>query len=157
MLKLLDKCCQQVEETLYGYHGQGINHSSRQVQYVCQCICSNDVHYIIADAEEQTRFVNCCKQLIASLREVRKILNDGHFPSSKWYDLGLSLGLLDPKLKTIKEDYPRDSDRCLRECLLLWLQTDDKATWTKLVDALYEIEENSVAAYVNSSKNSIIE
>ena len=94
---------------------------------------------------------------VANLREIQNILNDGHFPSSKWYDLGLSLGLLDPKLKTIKEDYPRDSDRCLRECLLLWLQTDDKATWTKLVGALYEIEEKSVAAYVNLSKNSIIE
>ena len=88
---------------------------------------------------------------------MQNILNDGHFPSSKWYDLGLSMGLLDPKLKTIEEDYPKDSDGCLRECLSLWLQTDDKATWTKLVDALYEIEENSVAAYVNSSKNSTIE
>ena len=93
---------------------------------------------------------------VANLREIQKILNDGHFPSSKWYDLGLSLGLLDPKLKTIEEDYPRDSDRCLRECLSFWLQTDDKATWTKLVVALYEMEENSVATYVNSSKNSII-
>ena len=93
---------------------------------------------------------------VANLREIQNILNDGHFPSSKWYDLGLSLGLLDPKLKTIEGDYPRDSDRCLRECLLLWLQTDDKATWTKLVVALYEIEEKSVATYVNSSKNSII-
>ena len=94
---------------------------------------------------------------VADLREMQNILNDGHFPSSKWYDLGLSMGLLDPKLKTIEEDYPKDSDGCLRECLSLWLQTDDKATWTKLVDALYEIEENSVAAYVNSSKNSTIE
>ena len=94
---------------------------------------------------------------VADLREIQNILNDGHFPSSKWYDLGLSMGLLDPKLKTIEEDYPRDSDGCLRECLSLWLQTDDKATWTKLVGALYEIEENSVAAYVNSSKNCIIE
>ena len=75
---------------------------------------------------------------VENLREIQKILNDGYFPSSKWYDLGLSLDLLDPKLKTIEKDYPRDSDRCLRECLSLWLQTDDKATWTKLVDALYE-------------------
>ena len=93
---------------------------------------------------------------VENLKEIQKILNDGHFSSSKWYDLGLSLGLLDPKLKTIKEDYPRDSDGCLRECLSSWLQTDDKATWTKLVGALYEMEENSVATYVNSSKNSII-
>ena len=94
---------------------------------------------------------------VANLREVQNILNDGHFSSSKWRDLGLSLGLLDPKLKTIEEDCSRDSDGCLRECLSLWLQTDDKATWTKLVDALYEMEENSVAAYVNLSKNCIIE
>ena len=93
---------------------------------------------------------------VENLKEIQKILNDGHFSSSKWYDLGLSLGLLDPKLKTIEKDYPSDSDRCLRECLSLWLQTDDKATWTKLVGALYEIEEKAVAAYVNSSKNSII-
>ena len=93
---------------------------------------------------------------VENLREIQNILNDGHFSSSKWYDLGLSLGLLNPKLKTIEKDSPKDSDGCLRECLLSWLQTDDKATWTKLVSALYEMKENSVATYVNSSKNSII-
>ena len=57
VLKLLDECCQQVEETLHGYHGQCIGRSSRQVQYVCsQCNRSDDVHYIIADAEEQTNY-----------------------------------------------------------------------------------------------------
>ena len=45
VLKLLDECCQQVEETLHGYHGQRIDQSSRQVQYVCQCNHSDDVHY----------------------------------------------------------------------------------------------------------------
>ena len=58
VLKLLDECCQQVEETLHGYHGQRIDQSSRQVQYVCsQCNHSDDVHYIIADAENQTNYV----------------------------------------------------------------------------------------------------
>ena len=58
VLKLLDECCQQVEETLHGYHGQRIDQSSRHVQYVCsQCNRSDDVHYIIADAEEQTNYV----------------------------------------------------------------------------------------------------
>ena len=94
---------------------------------------------------------------VKNLKEIQKILNDGHFPSSKWYDLGLFLGLLDPKLKTIENDYPRDSDCCLRECLSLWLQTDEKATWTKLVGALYEMKKKSVAKYINSSKNCIIE
>ena len=53
VLKLLDECCQQVEETLHGYHGQGINQSSRQVQYLCQCNRSDDVHYLKVD-ENQT-------------------------------------------------------------------------------------------------------
>ena len=36
ILKLLDKCCQQVEDTFYGYHGHHIAQSlSRDVRYVC--------------------------------------------------------------------------------------------------------------------------
>ena len=65
MLKLLDECCQQVEETLHGYHGQCIDRSSRQVQYVCQCKHSDDVHYnCFADAEEQKNYdpVYCQKK-----------------------------------------------------------------------------------------------
>ena len=57
VLKLLDKCCQQVEDTLYGYHEQHITQSSsRKVRYVCECksSSSNEVHYIEVDAEKQT-------------------------------------------------------------------------------------------------------
>ena len=60
MLKLLNKCCQQVEETLYGHHGQCIDQSSRQVQYVCQCNRSKDVHYIIiAKKPTCSDFIHC--------------------------------------------------------------------------------------------------
>ena len=65
VLKLLDECCQQVEETLHGYHGQCIDQSSRQVQYVCQCHHSDDVHYIvIADVDKQTNYdhIHCQKE-----------------------------------------------------------------------------------------------
>uniref|UniRef100_A0A1X7TR61 COR domain-containing protein n=1 Tax=Amphimedon queenslandica TaxID=400682 RepID=A0A1X7TR61_AMPQE len=56
ILKLIKKCCQQVEDTLYGYHGHQIAQSSRDVCYVCECkySSSNEVHYIKADAEKQT-------------------------------------------------------------------------------------------------------
>ena len=55
VLKLLDECCQQVEETLHGYHGQCIDQSSiaRQVQYLCQCKRPKDIHYIVV-TENQT-------------------------------------------------------------------------------------------------------
>ncbi|XP_019850999.1 PREDICTED: uncharacterized protein LOC109581374 [Amphimedon queenslandica] len=55
ILKMLDECCQQVEDTLSHYHGHHPNRSSRQVQYVCQCSPSSDVHYINdIDAMQQT-------------------------------------------------------------------------------------------------------
>ena len=65
VLKLLNECCQQVEETLHGYHGQRIDQSSRQVKYVCQCHHSDDVHYInIADLDKQINYnhVHCQKE-----------------------------------------------------------------------------------------------
>ena len=60
VLKLLDECCQQVEETLHGYHGQGINQSSKKVQYVCQCNHSKDIHYIIiAKKPKYSDLIHC--------------------------------------------------------------------------------------------------
>ena len=60
MLKLLDECCKQVEETLHGYHGQCIDQSSRQVQYVCQCNCSDDVHYLkVGENQTCSKPVHC--------------------------------------------------------------------------------------------------
>ena len=59
VLKLLDKCCQQVEKTLHGYHGQCIDQSSRQVQYVCQCNRS-DVHYLeVGETQTCSEPVHC--------------------------------------------------------------------------------------------------
>ena len=81
------------------------------------------------------------------------------FQAASGMILNCSWAVGPPKLKTILKNYPRDSYKCLRECLSLWLQTDDKATWTKLVDALYEMEKIScyINRYVNSNKNCIIE
>ncbi|XP_011408300.2 PREDICTED: uncharacterized protein LOC105315378, partial [Amphimedon queenslandica] len=55
IMKLLEECCQQVEETLTLYHNGSNADQSRKVQYVCQCSPSSDVHYINdIDAEKQT-------------------------------------------------------------------------------------------------------
>ena len=71
VLKLLDECCQQVEETLHGYHGQDIDQSSRQVQYVCQCDRSDDVHYIVI-AKEQTNYDRVYCQKIRRTRFLKR-------------------------------------------------------------------------------------
>ena len=63
VLKLLDECCQQVEETLHGYHGQCIDQSSRKVQYLCQCKDSKDIHYInVTENQTSLEPVHCQKK-----------------------------------------------------------------------------------------------
>ncbi|XP_019861103.1 PREDICTED: uncharacterized protein LOC109589459, partial [Amphimedon queenslandica] len=60
ILKILDECCQKVEETLH--HGHHADQSSRKVQYVCQCSPSSDVHYIQdIDAEKTSSDPVYCK------------------------------------------------------------------------------------------------
>ena len=52
ILKLLDECCQKVEDTL---HNGNNADRSRRIQYVCQCSPSSEVHYIKdIDAKKQT-------------------------------------------------------------------------------------------------------
>ncbi|XP_011408331.2 PREDICTED: probable serine/threonine-protein kinase pats1 [Amphimedon queenslandica] len=60
ILKILDECCQKVEETLH--HDHYADRSSRKVQYVCQCSPSSDVHYIQdIDAEKTSSDPVYCK------------------------------------------------------------------------------------------------
>ena len=79
------------------------------------------------------------------------MLKTSHFLETKWLSLGLQLGLLINTLKTIEEQYGKDVNRCLLECLTLWLQRVDKVdekggpTWDTLATALGKIEENVCA------------
>ena len=79
------------------------------------------------------------------------MLKTSHFLETKWLSLGLQLGLLMTTLKNIEEQYGKDVNRCLLECLTLWLQRVDKVdekggpTWDTLATALGKIEENVCA------------
>lgn len=68
------------------------------------------------------------------------VLND-------WYDLGLQL--LDPKydknLDSIESDMRNDAKTCCRKMFRLWLDTDELASWDKLIEALTHIGLNNVA------------
>ena len=62
ILKLLEECCQQVEDTLTLHHGHHIDQSSRRIQYVCQCRHSSEVHYMYdIDAEKTCSDPVYCK------------------------------------------------------------------------------------------------
>ena len=72
------------------------------------------------------------------------------FPETKWYILGLNLGLFKNTLDVINMNR-HDVSHCLIECLSQWLRRADKvdsrggATWDSLSDALRSIGENAAA------------
>ena len=91
---------------------------------------------------------------IRDLVVILRVLKD-HFQTVKWFDLGVYLGLSYNVLKTIEDSYPRDAERCLRECLAKWLIDDIEATWDKLAIAAGEVGETSVATYISEIINII--
>lgn len=86
---------------------------------------------------------------IGDLRELLDVLDDGYFPSNEWFQLGLSLGQLNPRLEEIENNYPKDNERCLQNCLTMWLKKDTEATWSKLANAVAKTGEKAVAAYIS--------
>ena len=88
---------------------------------------------------------------ITRLVDVQNMLKTSHFLETKWLSLGLQLGLLMNTLKKVDAQHERDVNRCLLECLSLWLQRVDKVdekggpTWDALANALSNIGENVCA------------
>ena len=78
-----------------------------------------------------------------------------HFTKTKWFSLGLKLGLYKTRLDVIEANHKGDVDRCLLECLSAWLYKVDNVTseggpnWTFLTSALREIGQNAVADNVD--------
>ena len=93
---------------------------------------------------------------IRDLVDIVRVLKDGSFQTIKWFDLGLYLGLIHNDLKVIESNYPRDAERCLRECLAKWLTDDIEATWNKLAIAAGEVGKTSVAEYIHDVSEIII-
>ena len=53
---------------------------------------------------------------------------------TKWFNLGLKLGIDEETLKMLKQNYPNEDD-CFREMLSQWLKTVNP-TWEELLAAL---------------------
>ena len=58
---------------------------------------------------------------------------------SRWYLLGLQLGVDEHDLEMIEKNYPRDVDTCKLKMFGAWLRTDPSATYEKLARALAAI------------------
>ena len=67
--------------------------------------------------------------------------------ATRWYDLGVVL--LQPKyeneLNTIEADVRNDAVTCCRKMFSKWLNTDELASWDKLIKAVRIVQLNNVA------------
>ncbi len=68
-------------------------------------------------------------------KDLRTVRNAVYDAASKWYDLGLELGISPNWLDTIKKTYNDNPQDCLRQMLKLWL-SNGEPTWEVLSDAL---------------------
>ena len=63
----------------------------------------------------------------------------------KWYSLGLQLGIDSQKLNTIEQSEPQSPFKCKGKMLKMWLLEDPAPTWGKLINALYPLDEKTLA------------
>ena len=78
-----------------------------------------------------------------------KLLNKHVKPviSPQWRDLGVQLleEKYTRKLNIIEINHPKDVEACCNEMFDYWLRVDERACWNKLLIALEEIGQNTVA------------
>ena len=89
-----------------------------------------------------------------------ELLKKCGFSETRWFELGLALGLSKNTLDIIKADHPQNTHQCLIECLSKWLKRADDvdskggATWDSLSDALQFINEIAVADMLDKESES---
>ena len=64
---------------------------------------------------------------------------------SKWYQLGIRLGLQPSRLRQIEQEVPTDIDRRKIEVVDLWLQSTPAASWKHFVTVLREMGDVTTA------------
>ena len=100
--------------------------------------------------------------IIGRLVDVINSLKRCGFPETKWDDLGLRLGLLQPTLEAIERMNRGDVSKCLKDCLSQWLRRADnvdsrgRATWDSLSTALRSMNEVAVADELSEFINDCI-
>ena len=61
--------------------------------------------------------------------------------TTKWYVLGLQLGIDDTELDVIEENNPKDNDACKRKMFKAWLRITPSPSYQQLVEALQTVGE----------------
>ena len=111
----------------------------------------------LSSLSKKTLWLLFIKQLtgIQELNDVLELLKKCGFSETRWFELGLALGLSKTTLDTIRANHPQDTRQCLIECLSKWLERADDvdskggATWDSLSTGLRSINEIAVADMLN--------
>ena len=88
------------------------------------------------------------------MKDIVHAFGESSFSRSRWFPLGLQLGLLPRTLEEIREKYNDDPEKCFYECLTRWLKGVDKVnecggpTVESLANALNIIGEGFVATKI---------
>ena len=61
--------------------------------------------------------------------------------TTKWYNLGLQLGIEVTELDVIEENNPKDIDACKRKMFKTWLKITPNPSYQQLVEALQTVGE----------------
>ena len=91
----------------------------------------------------------------SNLSDVHRFLMDGHFLDTKWIQLGDTLGLSYSTLSSIETNHPKDTSRCLRECIVKWLERANKVDenggtrWSTLIKALEKCDQKQPAELIS--------
>ena len=80
---------------------------------------------------------------VPSLRELSNL------PVTRWYFLGLQLGVDEHALEVIEKNYPQDIEMCKLKMFRTWLNTDPSATYKKLNQRLAAIGEPTLQGQWN--------
>ena len=64
---------------------------------------------------------------------------------SRWYQLGIQLGLQPSQLHQIEKAFPTEIDRCKIKMVDLWLQSTPGASWRHVITALRELGNRTAA------------
>ena len=82
----------------------------------------------------------CCFSLSPDLnvRNALNVLHQAGFSDGDWFQLGQQL-IETANLRTIKANH-HEASNCMIETISQWLQSDLKASWEKLAEAVTKVE-----------------
>ena len=82
-----------------------------------------------------------------TIKDLGSVRMDTFEARSKWYDVGLDLGIPVDELDQIQDEHHGKTMDCHRAMLKCWLKAGENTTWAALIEVLRSdvVEENSLA------------